>query len=37
MRAGRISVFLLVAGAVVAAALWSASEPRLAFSTEVPD
>ena len=36
MRAGRISVFLVVAAAVVAAALWSASEPRPAFSTEDP-
>ena len=35
MRAGRISVFLVVAAAV-AAALWIASEPRPAFSTEDP-
>jgi hypothetical protein len=34
MRAGRISVFLVVAAAVVAAALWSASEPRPALWTE---
>jgi mono/diheme cytochrome c family protein len=36
MRAGRIAVILFIGGAIVAAALWVASEPQPAFSREDP-